>query len=95
MRVDISLPDGRKVDGKSGGVKTEDEGVTVTPKPGFVVKTSRADGKGDSKVFINVCTSAHLKPPAKKKQLDEEGKEQEVGWMRWHWLATLRSNGAM
>lgn len=50
----------------------------VTPKPGFVVKTSRADGKGDSKVFINVCTSSHLKAPAKKKQLDAEGKEQEV-----------------
>jgi hypothetical protein len=51
------------------------KGITITPDPGFVVKTKQiSDGK---KVFINVCTHAELHAPSQKKRLNDEGEEVE------------------
>ncbi|KAL1527757.1 hypothetical protein AB1Y20_009142 [Prymnesium parvum] len=46
-----------------GGAATSGEAEQVTPRPGFVAKTVSATSKGQ-KVFINVCQSEHVDPPA-------------------------------
>eukprot|EP00966_Prymnesium_polylepis_P329777 7385454-Prymnesium_polylepis.1 len=49
--------------GGGGGGAGGGEGEQVVPRPGFVAKTVSATGKG-MKVFINVCQSEHVDPPA-------------------------------
>ena len=70
------MPGGDKKLG-AGGVDSaqQEEGMEISPTPGFVVKTSNSGG---TKVFINVCHHEALKEPSKKKQLQADGTEQEV-----------------
>ena len=55
----LNLPDGKLM--KDGQVKdgVEAQSIEVIPDPGFVIKTKNT--KTDSKVFINVCVSEHIK----------------------------------
>jgi len=54
----------RQASGKAaGGAGAGQEGEQVVPTPGFVAKTVSATKKGQ-KVFINVCHSDHVDPPA-------------------------------
>mmetsp|Transcript_20612 Transcript_20612/g.38366 ORF Transcript_20612/g.38366 Transcript_20612/m.38366 type:complete len:530 (+) Transcript_20612:113-1702(+) len=69
------LPGGKVMD--TEGVKKDEEqeeGQKVHPTPGFVLKTRTE--KGD-KVFVNICQSPLLQKMSKKKQLAEDGSEQE------------------
>ncbi|GBG32196.1 Protein kintoun [Hondaea fermentalgiana] len=67
------LPGGGKKLGESG-VTEDDEGVRIVPKAGFVIKT-RTDK--DEKIFINVCQSEAIQKTSMRKQLAEDGSEQE------------------
>ena len=51
------------------------KGITITPEPGFVVKTKR--NSLQTKVFINVCTHEVIDKPGVKKKLDDKGEEVE------------------
>ena len=68
----VILPGGKSQLKKDGsGIKTDDdEGISVTPTPGFVLKTK---DKGKSKVFVNVCYHDEIEPPGQKKKLDNDG----------------------
>lgn len=75
----ISLPDGKtqlKSDGS--GTQIKEDGICISPTPGFVIKTKRAS-KNDqtSKFFINACSSNTIDQPMTKKALDSNGKETE------------------
>ena len=71
----LNLPDGKRM--KDGQVRDgiQAQSIDVTPGPGFVIKTKNT--KTESKVFINVCVSEHIKNFSKKVQLMEDGTEQE------------------
>lgn len=63
-RDGVRLPGkGGKVLGKEGVAKsrTAVKAITVTPKPGFVIKTKSGSGVEAKKVFINVVTSESIK----------------------------------
>ena len=51
------------------------KGITITPEPGFVVKTKR--NSLQTKIFINVCTHEVIDKPGVKKKLDDKGEEVE------------------
>ena len=55
------------------------QGETVTPLPGFVIKTSLVGPTDTRKVFINVCQAPQVAKPAPKAKLDDDGNEQQVG----------------
>ena len=62
--------------GQIGGSSNEHvEAMEIVPEPGFVIKTRNA--KTQSKVFINVCCSSHIRPLSRKTQLADDGTEQE------------------
>jgi len=69
------LPGGKRM--TETGV-TEDfeaqKGETIVPEPGFVVKTR---SEKEEKVFINVCQSSAIQKACMKKQLANDGTEQE------------------
>lgn len=66
---------GGKVLGQKGVTESEDqEGLRIVPTPGFVIKT-RTDK--DEKIFINVCQSEAVQKTSTRKQLAEDGSEQE------------------
>jgi hypothetical protein len=44
--------------------------------PGFVMKTT--DMQKKQKVFVNICHSSAIQSFSQRKQLDEQGNEQEV-----------------
>lgn len=72
----ISLPGGRselKADGS--GVGAKEDGVLISPSPGFVIKTKLSSNKSSKKIFINVCASNAIKEPHEKQSLDKDGKE--------------------
>ena len=70
----LHLPGGQKM--KDGEVsEVQQEGIDITPDPGFVLKTTNT--KSGSKVFINICTHPEIKDFSKKVQLMEDGTEQE------------------
>lgn len=57
------------------GVKAAPKGITISPTPGYVIKTHQiAD---DVKVFINLCCHDALDAPAMKKRLNDSGEEVE------------------
>ena len=56
------MQEGKAKAGAAGG-GAAGQGEEVVPSPGFVAKTVSATRKGQ-KVFINVCQSDHVDPPA-------------------------------
>jgi hypothetical protein len=50
------------------------QGITVTPLPGFVIKTKTDLNR---KAFINICTSDVIESPTMKKKLNDDGEEVE------------------
>jgi len=68
------LPGGKVMD--QDGVKEaqDEDGIKVFPQPGFVVKTKTDK---DEKIFINVCQSDAIQDMSTKKQLADDGSEQE------------------
>ena len=58
---------------KRGGIRA----IEVTPTPGFVIKTRDSQQPVPNKIFINVVTSDKIKAMSQRKQLDENGEEQE------------------
>lgn len=61
-----------KADGS--GIEVKHEGILVTPKPGFVLKTF---SRTNLKVFINVCFHDFIEKQSTKKKLDKNGEEVE------------------
>ena len=55
--------------------KFQQKGITITPIPGFTVKT-KATPSG-SKVFINLCTHEEIDAPSVKKKLNDKGESVE------------------
>ncbi|KAG9414433.1 hypothetical protein AC1031_013791 [Aphanomyces cochlioides] len=60
---------------QEAGIADKKEGIYVDVTPGFVMKTM--ERKSQTKLFVNICTSEHIQVFSKKKQLDENGEEQE------------------
>lgn len=50
-------------------------GITITPEPGFVVKTKMLST--DAKIFINLCTHEEIEKPGLKKKLGDDGQPVE------------------
>lgn len=77
----VRLPGGNgRVLGNDGVTKSSSaiKAITVTPSPGFVIKTKSGTGESATKVFINVVTSDSIKSMSMRKQLDPNtGEEQE------------------
>ncbi|CAM9119874.1 unnamed protein product [Ectocarpus sp. 6 AP-2014] len=71
--MDINLPGGAKLG--AGGVKDKTNGIVISPRPGFVIKTKLVD-KG-MKVFVNVCQHERIGESSMVKKLDKEGQEVE------------------
>ncbi|CAM9469615.1 unnamed protein product [Ectocarpus fasciculatus] len=69
----INLPGGAKLGAE--GVKEKTNGIVISPRPGFVIKTKLVD-KG-MKVFVNVCQHERIGESGMVKKLDKEGKEVE------------------
>ena len=70
----IALPDRRSelaLDGS--GIKELNNGVKVSPSPGFVVKSISCSLQ--RKIFINVCSSDAVAEPQNKIKLDNDGNE--------------------
>ncbi|KAJ0401890.1 hypothetical protein ATCC90586_009012 [Pythium insidiosum] len=65
---------GNKVMEKDG-LGAQQEGIYIDVEPGFVMKTTDMGRK--SKVFVNVCQSDAIQTFSQRKQLDENGEEQE------------------
>ncbi|TMW60106.1 hypothetical protein Poli38472_000148 [Pythium oligandrum] len=59
----------------SDGLSAKQEGMYIDVEPGFVMKTTDIHKK--RKVFVNFCFSDVIQTFSQRKQLDEEGKEQE------------------
>ncbi|OQS03353.1 hypothetical protein THRCLA_04359 [Thraustotheca clavata] len=57
------------------GLAEQKEGMYVDVSPGFVMKTIELSSK--MKLFVNFCSSEHIKIFSKQKKLDENGQEQE------------------
>lgn len=70
----VLLPGGKTSLGKDG-IKTEEQGLKITPKPGFTLKSRNL--KADKKVFINICVHEEIGLPGMKKKLNEKGEEVE------------------
>lgn len=71
----ILLPNSKselRPDGK--GTQAADKGVLITPKEGFVLKTT-TNAAQTQKVFINICYSDMIDEPGERTKLDDEGKE--------------------
>ncbi|CAM9487690.1 unnamed protein product [Chrysoparadoxa australica] len=69
----VNLPGGGSL-GPDGVQEGRPKGISVTPEPGFVIKTKDETGH---KVFINVCQCAKIGKPAPRNRLDENGNEME------------------
>ena len=72
----VNLPGGKSMLGKEGiEAVQQTPGITITPEPGFTVKTKvLPDGP---KVFLNLCTHTNLGEPTMKKRLNDEGEPVE------------------
>ncbi|OQR90262.1 hypothetical protein ACHHYP_05679 [Achlya hypogyna] len=74
-----SSPDGLRFPGnkvmQAQGLAEPQEGMYVDVTPGFVMKSTELTSK--TKLFVNFCTSEHIKAFSKQKKLDENGEEQE------------------
>ena len=70
----ILLPGGKSSLG-ANGIKAEEQGIEITPSPGFTLKTR--DLSTNKKVFVNVCTHEGIALPAMKKKLNDAGKCEE------------------
>lgn len=57
------------------GAKSVPKGITITPVPGYVVKTREI--ATDMKVFINMCSHENIDGPGLKKRLNENGESVE------------------
>lgn len=59
--------------------KPVDNGITITPTPGFSYKTKTIgpDANEGMKVFVNLCTHELIDKPGIKKRLAEDGSEVE------------------
>ena len=76
----VTLPGGLlELSKDGGGVRQKDDGISIVPKPGFVIKTLTQNANIDSnsckKVFINVCSHDAVDEPGQKTKLDENGRE--------------------
>ncbi|CAM9412778.1 unnamed protein product [Ectocarpus sp. 12 AP-2014] len=71
--MDINLPGGAKLG--AGGVKEKTNGIVISPRPGFVIKTKLVDT--GIKVFVNVCQHERIGESSMVKKLDKEGQEVE------------------
>ena len=51
------------------------KGVTITPEPGFAIKTKVLPA--GVKLFINICTHEEIEAPSLKKKLNDDGESVE------------------
>ena len=58
-----------------GANKNAPKGITITPTPGYVIKTRQV--ADETKVFITLCSHELIDPPGLKKRLDENGEPVE------------------
>eukprot|EP00753_Platysulcus_tardus_P005828 PLAT13716.1.p1 GENE.PLAT13716.1~~PLAT13716.1.p1 ORF type:complete len:492 (+),score=160.51 PLAT13716.1:99-1478(+) len=74
MTDGLRLPGGREMLSTDGEVRAAEEGVDVTPKPGFVIKTVDDSGL---KTFINICVSSKVRKPSTTIRKGPDGEDQE------------------
>ncbi|CAM9957127.1 unnamed protein product [Sphacelaria rigidula] len=71
QKTDINLPGvGSK---GSGGVKMKPQGIMISPRPGFVIKSKVMES--GIKVFVNICQHERIGKCEMVKKLDNDGNE--------------------